>query len=325
MLRSSLFALVCLPLMLGGALLLDGCNDGRPSTAPPADNAESDAPEDGAADASAFLASNLTGGKRYFVQVSDPHFGGGGDAGTFAGIDPGERFSRAIEAVAKLDPPPDFVVITGDLTDHGFIGEYDAFRQALTAATDLPFYVLRGNHDLSLAVFLDAFEDQEYIDRQRMVTTGACYALDYQGVRMLCLDSESYEPGGAESEWLDGEVASVADRPLLVLTHRHIHPIGVPLVDESGSGEPQAHGDELEAQITKAPGLIAMLCGHIHYTQVVETEKLTQLSLTSSFFAVDDLSGGTKVRCVHVDDGRLVWTAVLTVPGGDIAKEYSPE
>jgi len=319
--RLWLIAPLCLSLC--SFVLVAGCN-GRTATTAPDESQESEPPTlDDAARASAFLAENLPGGKHYFVQISDPHVGAGEGAGPLAGVDTAKRFGQAIEAVAKLDPAPDFIVVTGDLTEGGLISEYDAFREALTSATDLPFYVLRGNHDLSLAVFLDAFEDQSYVERQRMVATGVCYAFDYEGVRLVCLDSESYESQSAEAEWLDGELASLGDTPLLVLTHRQIRPIGVPLIDGSDSGRPQPDGDSLEAQLTKAPGLIALLCGHVHYTSVVESDGLVQLSLTSTYLAVDDLSGGMKVRCVHPDDGRLIWTAVLDIPG-DIAKEYAP-
>ena len=50
---------------------------------------------------------------------------------------------RALQAVARLVPQPDIVLITGDLTDCGLAAEYGLLARYLP----MPVFVIPGNHD----------------------------------------------------------------------------------------------------------------------------------------------------------------------------------
>ena len=54
---------------------------------------------------------------------------------------------RAFRAVARLDPSPDVVVITGDLTDCGLDEEYANLNRLLRRFLPMPVFVIPGNHD----------------------------------------------------------------------------------------------------------------------------------------------------------------------------------
>lgn len=62
---------------------------------------------------------------------------------------------RAIAALRALDPAPDLVVISGDLTDCGLPEEYALLRQML-ARLPMPVLVIPGNHDRREAL-IEAF------------------------------------------------------------------------------------------------------------------------------------------------------------------------
>ncbi len=73
-----------------------------------------------------------------FVQLTDTHVGRENDH---------SAFDRMINAVQKLSPKPDFVIITGDLTDTFKAREIKRFR-ALLARFTVPAYLVPGNHDV---------------------------------------------------------------------------------------------------------------------------------------------------------------------------------
>src|SRR4051794_22757651 len=75
------------------------------------------------------------------VQISDIHIGGNEN-----GQDPLPRLEAVIESIRSLPNPPDAVLVSGDLTDHGTEEEYAIARQML-AWLEVPLHVLNGNHD----------------------------------------------------------------------------------------------------------------------------------------------------------------------------------
>jgi 3',5'-cyclic AMP phosphodiesterase CpdA len=53
---------------------------------------------------------------------------------------------QAVATIAKLNPRPDCVLATGDLTDCGLPDEYEIVAEAL-AALPMPSFMIPGNHD----------------------------------------------------------------------------------------------------------------------------------------------------------------------------------
>ena len=72
------------------------------------------------------------------VQLSDPHIGA-----TWTRSDPAARWQAAIRSVARLPDPPDAVLVSGDLVEHGTDDEYAVVKSALDAL-DVPARVLPG-------------------------------------------------------------------------------------------------------------------------------------------------------------------------------------
>jgi 3',5'-cyclic AMP phosphodiesterase CpdA len=74
----------------------------------------------------------------YFVHISDPHVGA-------PGAD--KRFQLVIDSINALTPPPEFVVISGDLVSRGGHNPYWEKFDSLLDSLIPPVYVCVGNHD----------------------------------------------------------------------------------------------------------------------------------------------------------------------------------
>ena len=74
----------------------------------------------------------------YFVHISDPHVGA-------PGAD--KRFQLVIDSINALTPPPEFVVISGDLVSRGGHNPYWEKFDSLLDSLRPPVYVCVGNHD----------------------------------------------------------------------------------------------------------------------------------------------------------------------------------
>src|SRR5690242_19646134 len=79
------------------------------------------------------------------AQISDPHIVAPG-ALLYGRVDTADFLRRAVAELNRLDPPPDIVVITGDLVDKGQAAEYEQLR-AVRPPSAMPVFVIPGNHD----------------------------------------------------------------------------------------------------------------------------------------------------------------------------------
>jgi 3',5'-cyclic-AMP phosphodiesterase len=189
-----------------------------------------------------------------FAHVSDVH------------IDAGERSvkraGRVFRYLAELPTPPDAVIVTGDLADHGAESEYERLRELV----DLPVPVLwcPGNHDARepyRKALLGEAPDARPINR----------AFEINGVLILMLDSSI--PGRNDGlladetiEWLGAALANQPDLPTFVCFHHPPEPLGIPFIDEMR----QFGGERLAALVERNPQVVAVLCGHAH-TPAVST------------------------------------------------------
>jgi 3',5'-cyclic-AMP phosphodiesterase len=168
-----------------------------------------------------------------------------------------ERAGRVVRYLAGLPSPPDAVLVTGDVADHGDPSEYEVAR----ALFELPFPVLfcPGNHDVRepyrKALLRDESGEAGPVDR----------AYEIGGVLILMADSSI--PGrhdGLLSEetlaWLDARLASRPGMPAMIGFHHPPVALGLPFVD----GIRQFEEQRLAALVARHPQIVALLCGHAH-------------------------------------------------------------
>ncbi len=151
-----------------------------------------------------------------FVQISDTHWG---YSDSLVNPDYAGTLRKAIAAINRLNPQPDFVVFTGDLTHttidpverRKWLSEFHDIARQLRVR-DIRY--LPGEHDAALDSGR-AFGE---------VLGASHYTFDHKGVRFIVLDNAS-DPTGAlgteQVQWLGKMLKPLPRRSgLIVLTHR---------------------------------------------------------------------------------------------------------
>jgi len=183
------------------------------------------------------------------AHISDLHLNGTGRGA--------ERVSRVMDQLRKLPQPPDALLVTGDIADHGEPAEYQAAAQLLTAS--FPVLACPGNHDARGALRTGLLGAPD---------SGAPVNHGYRIGELTVLMCDSTIPGrddgrldAATLEWIDAELASAGRAAPAVLAFHH-PPVRVhhPLPDSV----PLTNPGELAALLGRHPQVIAILGGHAH-------------------------------------------------------------
>lgn len=167
--------------------------------------------------------------------------------------------ARAVDALLALEPRPDAVVITGDLTDCGLVEEYEVLAAQL-ARLPMPVHLVLGNHDRR-ETFREVFG----------VAEGAAegfsgFDVAVAGVRLLGIDT--VVPGasfGALCEArladLEARLAARPDVPTLIAMHHPPAACGIGHMDRIGLIEGAGRFAEI---VARHPAVERVLAGHHH-------------------------------------------------------------
>lgn len=186
------------------------------------------------------------------AHLSDPHLRTDAVA-----AEPAAALHRALGAVLALDPRPDCVVITGDLSEY----RHDAYTQlaGLLDGYPLPVHLVMGNHDDAPGLtrvfggtpFLGGTHDTRYV-------------VDHAGFSVIVLDSWRPDSAGGllgaeQLAWLD-EVLASREQPAFVCLHHPPVDVGIPFLD----GIRLEDGDRLAEVLRRHPHVARVLVGHVH-------------------------------------------------------------
>jgi Icc protein len=183
------------------------------------------------------------------AHISDLHVNGTARAA--------ERVGRVMDHLRKLPEPPDALLVTGDIADHGDPAGYRAAADLLAA----PFPVLAcpGNHDSRGAmrtVLLGTGDSGEPVNQA------------YQVGELTVLMCDSTVPGRDEGRldsgtlaWIDAALADTGHGSPAVLAFHH-PPVRVhhPMPDSV----PLTNPGDLADLLGRHPEVIAILGGHAH-------------------------------------------------------------
>ncbi|MCS3762539.1 inositol monophosphatase family protein [Bradyrhizobium centrosematis] len=193
------------------------------------------------------------------AQLSDLHVRPLGKL-AYGDVDANAMFHDAIDAVLRLDPRPDCVVVSGDLTDGGLEEEYEIVAAGLTRLP-MPVFVIPGNHDRREQLISSLRSRHRYLPSDGFIN----FVVDDFPVRLIFLDSvEAGKIHGtfcaARQQWLRDALATGRGKPTVVVIH---HPPF--LVGADGMDDLRLLGaDALDAIIKDHPEIERVLCGHYH-------------------------------------------------------------
>jgi len=208
-----------------------------------------------------------------FVQLSDTHWG---FEGAKANPDAKGTLPKAIAVVNALEPQPDFVIFTGDLTHTTDDGDLrrrrlDEFKTLAAGLRCRQVHYLPGEHDASLdagAAYREHFGETHY-------------AFAHKGVHFLALDNVSLDGsvlGEAQLGWLAGELAKVPrDSPLVVFAHRPLFPLYPDWDWHTADGQKAL-------DLLKDHPFVTVFYGHIHQEHHFSTGHIQHHAATSLIF-----------------------------------------
>lgn len=206
------------------------------------------------------------------VQLSDPHIVPA-DRQPVHGQDTLGRLRAAVDAVNRLSPAPDLVVMTGDQINDGSEDSYQALKDILPTLR-FPCHMALGNHD-----YRPVFR-RVMLEESGTNSAPYYYTLDQSGHRVIVLDTQDEgEVAGrlddAQLNWLEHELSS--GLPSVICMHHPPVPVGVSWMDELML---QDSGRFL--RICKArSSLRLILCGHVHHDFRMKLEHATVLTAPS--------------------------------------------
>jgi Icc protein len=239
------------------------------------------------------------------VQLSDPHIGASWAAG-----DPLPGWEAAIESVRRLPDPPDAILVTGDLTDHGEDAEYEVVKSALESL-GVPACVLPGNHDNRATL------------RARFGLSGnpddpVHYAADLGPLRLIALDTtkpghDSGELRAQQLDWLAAELTRAPEQPTLLAMHHPPFATGIPVWDAIGLDPPDRAA--LAEVIRPHPQILRIVAGHVHRTIAAELAGRVALSIPSTYVQGRLHFGAAELELIDEPAGL----AVHALQGGEIA------
>lgn len=174
-----------------------------------------------------------------------------------------KALARVVEIINAMDPQPDFVVASGDLTNMGDEASYGLVRDLL-APLKPPVTMAIGNHDLR-----DGFRAVFGGDHDDGGDAPYFHDAVHGGLHVITLDTKVPQKVAGticdeQFAFLSESLARFADLPKLIVMH---HP---PRVDDNGLpwGTIDLAATTRLAETLKGHDIAGILSGHIHINQI---------------------------------------------------------
>lgn len=195
------------------------------------------------------------------AHISDLHVAPSGSP-IRGSADPDAALHNGFAALMDVEPRPDLIVVSGDVTDEGDPLAY-ARAAAILRELKRPVVAVPGNHD-------DPVEFETFLRdlgaESARPAPPLCCVRDFAAVRVVGLASNLplTSAGGLSDDvldWLDGTLAAGASRPTLIVLHHPPFRCGVGFMDRIRLIDGAAR---LECVVAAHPHVIGLLCGHHH-------------------------------------------------------------
>jgi 3',5'-cyclic AMP phosphodiesterase CpdA len=167
-----------------------------------------------------------------------------------------------LQTIASLNPRPDLIVHTGDVTQHGDLAVNRDVR-AMLEGTGIPFCAIPGNHD-EREPLRGAYADTAWMPKSSRFLH---YVLEDHPVRVICLDTKipneiAGELCAERLEWLAAQLAAGGNRPTMIAMHHPVFRTGRPISDSRPFRNAAAFID----LVARYPNVSLIIAGHVHCT-----------------------------------------------------------
>ena len=230
-----------------------------------------------------------------FVQISDSHIG----FNKAANPDVAGTLQAAIDRINGLEPQPDFLIHTGDLTHLARAAEFDTLDQMLKGLRARQIFYVPGEHDVT------GDDGKLYLERFGKGTRGMGWqSFDHKGVHFVGLNNVAQLEGlgkiGAEQlAWLRQDLGGVSSStPVVVFAH-------IPLwlvYPQWGWGTADS---EQALAMLKRFGSVTVLNGHIHQVLQKVEGNVTFHSAMSTAFPQPAPGSAPSAGPMKAPDGQL--------------------
>jgi len=215
----------------------------------------------------------------------------------------GDNLKAAIRAINNnIKVPPDFVMVTGDLTLDSVPG-LDYFAE-LMKPLGTPWLMIPGNHDKPGG-------EEATVRLFGRHGLPLYYSFDYAGYHIVGLDGQpptgSPVAGGfitEEIEWLKRDLESAKGKETLVFVHQH------PLMTRIGRRDDLVDWPELVAVLESFPQVKWVFCGHAHVDYFAKRLGIRYIMTTAVAYQfspreVPYFANEAGVRLMEYKDGKV--------------------
>jgi 3',5'-cyclic-AMP phosphodiesterase len=237
------------------------------------------------------------------AQITDTHLFAD-DRQTMFDCATNQTFAAVINAIAQLQPPPDVLLLTGDISQDDTVESYE-YARSLIQSLQIPTYWIPGNHDQNTTA--SARLNAGCISPQK--------SFSQAGWQFILLDSRvDQQPSGALSrlqlEWLEQELAT--SLPTLIAVHHHTIACGLSYMDDIVL----QNADELLEIIDRHPQVKVVLSGHIHQEFATERHGVNYFGTPSTCIQLKP-----RQAKIEVDDRPPGFRLLRLAPDGKVRTE----
>jgi len=264
--------------------------------------------------------------RRTLLHLSDTHLLEGARLG--GRYDTVANLERTLARIRAMQPHPDAIIVTGDLTEWGEPASYRRLRGMLEPlARDIGATLVwvAGNHDERPALrehLLDGAATQDPVTSVH----------DLDGLRVIALDStvpgwHHGELDRSQLEWLRAELATPAPLGTILAMHHPPLPSHIPFFDIL-----ELRDQPVLAAVIQGTDVRAILAGHLHYStsgtfQGIPVSVASATCYTMDLALPDDrvngMDAGQSFHLVHVWEDTITH-AVVPVASAEPAETFTP-
>lgn len=195
------------------------------------------------------------------AQITDSHVDAPGTL-AFGRIDARACLRKALDAIIALNPRPDLILHTGDVTQHGDLALNKDVR-AMLDETGIRYCAIPGNHD-EVEPLRGAFADTAWMPKNSRFLH---YVLEDLPVRVICLDTKipgeiAGEMCAERLEWLSTQLKAGGSKPTMIAMHHPVFRTGRPISDS----RPFRNADAFTELVSRYPNVSLVVAGHVHCT-----------------------------------------------------------